>query len=421
MSDDEPIAGGTGETGAALRRYRRAPNDPSVDADRLESGRAWSELCRSIEAAGRHIVESRSFESALARAQGFEYLSGLVVSALRIAHQLDDPDVPRFLRSPDSASRWGAENADNLYLWARIRSDAVYRLSGRRRTAFDFLVEVKEGYMQLGDDRNFATLTSRELAVGADGRFEITLGGEPREGNWLPLHPDARYVSIRQYLYDWAREDVAEFAIERIGGEGVAPAPLTPACEARRLDAAAEWVEASARVWDQWMAELRASYEPGVIPPARRFVGGADDILYGNAYWRIEPGEAWIVETELPRARYWSFVLGGPWFTTLDYANHQTSVNGAQAHVDADGRVRLVIAHDDPGVPNWLDTTGHREGLLQYRWIWTETNPRPVLRVVKASAVRDALPRDTPVVGREERRRGIRERQLHLARREPTC
>lgn len=29
---------------------------------------------------------------------------------------------------------------------------------------------------------------------------------------------------------------------------------------------------------------------------------------------------------------------------------------------DAVGSIRFVIAHRDPGVPNWLDTAGHQRG-----------------------------------------------------------
>ncbi len=36
---------------------------------------------------------------------------------------------------------------------------------------------------------------------------------------------------------------------------------------------------------------------------------------------------------------------------------------------DDDGMVRFVVAYTDPGVPNWLDTTGRPAGFLTVRWI----------------------------------------------------
>ena len=36
--------------------------------------------------------------------------------------------------------------------------------------------------------------------------------------------------------------------------------------------------------------------------------------------------------------------------------------------VDPDGMIRFVISERDPGVANWLETTGHPRGYLQIRW-----------------------------------------------------
>ncbi|MGV7904475.1 hypothetical protein PJN93_32170, partial [Mycobacterium kansasii] len=56
------------------------------------------------------------------------------------------------------------------------------------------------------------------------------------------------------------------------------------------------------------------------------------------------------------------------WYISLDYIHHQTSLNGAQAQVDPDGMIRIVVAQNDPGVTNWIETLGHRRGYLQFRW-----------------------------------------------------
>jgi hypothetical protein len=380
---------------------------------------AWEALCEALRRAGRAALEAPAPNGALDRAEAFRYLAGLAVSGLRQALELSDPDRPRFVRNPDSAAKWGAENADNQYLWARVERGRRYRIRGWRSTAFDFLIEVKEGYMQLGDARNFATLTAAEIACAADGSFEIALGGEPRPGNWLPLHEDARYVAIRQYFADWEREAPARFEIARVGGEELSPPNPSPESVAALLDSAGEWTETSARYWAEWVTRLRADHREGEIAAARGYTGGADAILYGNDLFRVGADEALLIETEVPQARYWAFQLCDLSFVTLDYANRQTSLNHAQARVDPDGRVRMAVAHRDPGVPNWLDCAGHAEGVIQYRWIWTRTNPRPRLRRLPLAALRRELPPGTPEVSAAERRRAIAARESHVARREP--
>ena len=60
------------------------------------------------------------------------------------------------------------------------------------------------------------------------------------------------------------------------------------------------------------------------------------------------------------------------WGESFDYANYQSSLNNVQAAIDSDGKVRYVIAHQDPGIQNWLDT-GHYTGMLSQRWAYTNT------------------------------------------------
>lgn len=422
MNDEAPAAGGTGETGEELKKRRETLRSEPEQAARLQDGAAWRDFLARLAATGERILAAPLPEHPELRAEGYRYLLGLLRSGIDQALHLEDPDQPRFLRNPDSLAKWGAENADNQYLWARVRSDASYRISGKRRNVFEFLIETKEGYMQLGDDAVYETRTSADLQFEADGAFEILVSAERpagHAGNWMPMHPETRYVTIRQYLIDWETEEPALFEIGLLGGEGVAPRPMTSDRMADILDSAGEWVDQTQQVWDEWIVQLREAHVPGRIAAPKGFVGGADAISYGNDWFRLGPDEAMILETELPRARYWTIQLCNLWFTTMDYATRQTSLNPTQARVDADGILRCVIAHRDPGVPNWLDTSGHPEGMIQYRWVWTENKPHPTVKIVPFSEIRDHLPADTPEIGAQERREIIAVRQRHLPRREP--
>jgi hypothetical protein len=101
----------------------------------------------------------------------------------------------------------------------------------------------------------------------------------------------------------------------------------------------------------------------------------------------------------------------------MDYASGIKSINGAQAHVDPDGKVRIVIAHRDPGVPNWLDTGGSRSGMIQYRYVWTKDSPAPLLKIVPFDAIWSSLPGSTPRVDALTRRQQLAVRQRAIARR----
>jgi hypothetical protein len=68
--------------------------------------------------------------------------------------------------------------------------------------------------------------------------------------------------------------------------------------------------------------------------------------------------------------QYIGFNLANLWGESHDFANHQSSLNGMQPEVDADGVLRaLGGGARDPGVPSRVDTTGHREGP---RWAYSK-------------------------------------------------
>jgi hypothetical protein len=62
-----------------------------------------------------------------------------------------------------------------------------------------------------------------------------------------------------------------------------------------------------------------------------------------------------------------------------------------------------VIAHADPGVPNWLDTAGHERGSLVARFLLADAAPKPALERVPLARVREALHPATPIVTPDER------------------
>ena len=418
--------GGTGKSGKALRdELRLSTRTEAQNAERLLDGSAWSEFCRSLDQAGRHLLAYPAASTPVpgeVQSEGVRYALGLVTAGILQALQLSDPATPRIVRNPDSESKWGAENVDNQYLWARIAPEYQYRVSGNRNNIFEALLETKDGYMQIGDDQVFDTLFLTDMECGKDGSFECLLAAEKpagHRGNFMQMPPGTKYFCVRQYFVDWEKEWPARFDIERIGGLGERPAPYTPAKTAQLLDEAGLWVLQTARFWTEWVDQLRRDFVKGELKPASSFVGGARDIFYGNDWWSLEPDEAMVIEFEPPKARYWQMQLCDVWFRTMDYATRQSGLNHHQVRLDRDGKARIVVTHRDPGIQNWLDTGQHAEGMLQYRWIFTQNNPAPSVQIVPFEKIRSVLPADTPAYTIEKRREALAIRHRHLARREP--
>jgi hypothetical protein len=119
---------------------------------------------------------------------------------------------------------------------------------------------------------------------------------------------------------------------------------------------------------------------------------------------------------------YFGFQLANLWGESVDYTYRFGSLNGQQCEVDDDGVTRIVVAHRDPGVPNWIDTSGLPEGFLTPRWAFAAPPPEadwPEIRATRVAfeSVRSHLPARTRTVDRAERALALRRRRAHVARR----
>jgi len=102
---------------------------------------------------------------------------------------------------------------------------------------------------------------------------------------------------------------------------------------------------------------------------APRLTPGGLATQYSSAgHFELTPDQALVITLPATDAPYLGFQLGSLWYVSLDYINHQTSLNGTQAQADLDDKIRIVVADRDPGVTNWVETLGHRKGFLQFRW-----------------------------------------------------
>jgi hypothetical protein len=286
------------------------------------------------------------------------------------------------------------------------------------------------------------------LQVDPDGSFEILLAPERPAGfagNFLPTRAERRgrtyvgaYVSGRQLFYDWEREDPVEFQVVREGAEREAPPAWGPAEAAAALRRTGELARAQMHFWNEFYDVLLETHgdrngdgkrfmprnafnEPNAASGATG--GGMNTNIYAGGVYELGPDEALVVESRVEvEPMYTGFHLSNFWGESFDYQNRITSLNGFQAERDGDGAVRYVIAHRDPGVPNWLDTTGQREGFMAPRWAYFEKPPQerwPRIRAEKVpfDEVRRHLAPDTRSVSPDERREQVRIRQLHVQRR----
>jgi hypothetical protein len=331
-----------------------------------------------------------------------------------LAHQ--DPRAPMFQRQNDLVLQWGGPNADNIYRHARVHPSLTYRIVGRMHSCNDFILAIRRNFMHMEGSGTIAELSAHELGLGPGDDFELLLGGEGDEPNRVPLPEGALSVSIREYYFDWQPREPATFTIECLDADGPNLA-FTSDDFAFGLEEAATHLHRSLTYWNQYMLDARAEQTDNVFGGGYDVKRGLAAAKYAFCFYDLAPDEALVVDCDVPQSRYWSFHLYSlAWWEALEYGTRVTTRNHTQTRLSDDGRIRVVVAHEDPGVANWLDTEGRREALLTLRYFWpTGDPPSPRTEVVKVADVRAALPADEPLVTPEQRRAELRARRDHLA------
>jgi hypothetical protein len=426
--------------------------EPSADVLRA----AWNDLIDGLNRA-RDAIDSPDLhappETERGLAEGYRYLLGFTFGAIeRVVGE--DPDFPYLRRAIQPVDKATIDNADALYLSAAMDGDKNYWVRGRLlgpKPPQYMIFETHTAYA--GDSGTLAELSpthraitgsldSSDLVVDDDGRFEILIAPQrpaDYDGNFIASRDDtkaARFLIVRVLFHDWENEASPELHIAQVGKEGEHPSPIDPATAAAKLRRVGEIVENQMKFWNEFYDLILEAHgdrngdgrtfmpRNGLNEPARANLatgGGQCTNVYAGGMFDLGPDEALLIEVDVPvTPSYTGFHLGNLWGESLDYANHVTSLNGFQAEPDPDGTLRYVVAHTDPGVPNWLDTTGCPDGFMTVRWTYPEPPgelPKVNVSKLPLADVRAQLPATTRKVSTDERKQQIRMRQEHVQRR----
>lgn len=365
-------------------------------------------------------------ENPLVQQEAAQLALGAVTSG-GIAVLGTDVDHPMFLPLNGLIFGVGQPNADTIYKSANVAADGVYRLRGKRGTLRMF--NLAQHGPTPGDPLTNAPAMSgpakadldmNALPVDAEGRFDLIVSpGRPAgySGSWWKLEAGTAKLMARLVSADWAHENDPALSIERLDKPVRRARPGAAELQARlkRLSDYAKFI-APLLVADP--SELRAAGIINRLVPKTLNRGFLVGQTYYHGAYDLGEGDALLIEVKVPaQCRYWSIILTNHLYVTTDWSNNQSSLNDAQARLDRDGMLRVVVSAQDPGVPNWIDTAGHPQGLIQGRWFGCSDAPIPSVRKLALSDVRSALPADTPVMTPAQREQSIRERRSALQQR----
>lgn len=379
---------------------------------------SWHHFCDALKETGDLVFRDTAPRNPTARATGMRQLARNIALALQFELENDDPRFPELLHYFDPVRKQGGDNTDALYVGAPINGTDTYRISGYRGTAAYFAVTVLEDGDTPWGGQVVGQLIDEELGVDDDGRFELVVSPREHPGNWIRSTSGTYRITFRQFFADWENEEPMVARIDREGAT-TPPEPITAQRLGEGLRGAAHWVRWSVTYWadmlDKWQARPNEfiSYAELESNPIDFTPGGAPLI----SYWKVAPEEACVIRVTPPRADYWAVEFGGYWWETMDYRYRLCSLNAHHAQLEEDGSLLVVISHADPGLPNWLDPSGHDEGYVTFRWIGADAHPRPIAEQVRIAELEDHLPENVQRITPAERAQQLRGRRRGVIKR----
>jgi hypothetical protein len=382
------LAGAVGALGLGAALPRSHAAEPATNA---ATASPWYAFCDQLKLAGDQILRPEAPQDEFNRAEGYRYLSRLLRAALEQEVECSNPQFPVFYQLCNETIKFGADNPDNDYLNAQLDGRYDYRIRGTRGTVSYIGFNTRAGgYGKSGTLLPTGAIDTETLKIEADGTFEVIVSATRKPGNWLPMTADSTaLLAVRQTFLDRSREQRAELTIECLNG-AAHPAPLDPRQLNGQLLAAANFVQSTARIFADWSQRFTANPNAFTVmnQSETQRQGGDPSFFYAQGYWRLQPDEALVIDISPTQAKFWNLQVDNYWMESLDYRYFTIHVNKQTTRYRPDGGATLVLAHRDPGVPNWLNTTGHELGTLLYRVVHGVKPSYPKTRVVKLAEVK---------------------------------
>jgi hypothetical protein len=324
--------------------------------------------------------------------EGYKWMFSILEVALD-AYVWADAANPRFVEIVGPYKKWGGDNADAFYQYAPIDPSRTYRVRGRKGEATYFSLTVYGGpsdgrYSQ----RIVGSVNDRQVSIDEDGTFELILSPDDPGATraWIKLEPDAVCAITRDYLIDPVRGRRMSWHIESLAP----PAQWRERDDelARRFRAGATWLVEQAKIVPIPLGQPNRVDEPYPVP-ARTYGWAAGDAAYAMGSYQLGDDEALVIDGRSPDCAFWNMCLWNPFLHTYNYDYERVTINGGQIAYRSDGSWQIVVAHRDPGHPNWVSTAGHRRGRIWFRWFLPEDSPaRPETAVIPLDEV-SRLPR----------------------------
>jgi hypothetical protein len=341
-------------------------------------------------------------------AEGYRWVTRLASLAQDWFVEKADPLHPVLFVAQNAYRKLMVDNPDVRYRFSVLDDRHTYRLTGTRGEAayvgLTFGTPIGKGAVG-GRTGTLTQVHLDEFSLGPNGEVDVLFGPAPRpetsDAHWIELVPGTGQVAVRETFFDRVRDRPADLHLALIGD--IPPPVLSPDDLIPKLEFASLFVQfVAATVVQMWRDTAGHINSLGGQSGAAHVEEQEDevrshsdaDMVYHGGRWVLGDDEALVITVTPPADDflYWGLTIANPWMESYDYRYTTTALNNRRSVRSEDGTWRVVIAPRDPGVRNWLDTGGRREGYMLLRWVLADGPPHPHCELLPISRVRDSVP-----------------------------
>ncbi|MBW2314220.1 MAG: DUF1214 domain-containing protein [Deltaproteobacteria bacterium] len=357
-----------------------------------EAALAYAELSEALaEIETGYITPERGMNTAEERAAGRYLLANALQHGFQCWFDVD-PARPIFQRWLSSTKKLLGDNPDAVYYGCVADPAGTYRIRGNTHgacyTSFTVEAGAEEGHLSKGA---VTTLNDREFDIAADGSYELIASAAPQPRNWLKLEPGAGSITTRHY-WEWERSVAADPTFHvPLWIEPVDPprpaAPMDDAAIAAGIRRVINFVrgvtigfpELPPEIMPAWVSNEINAFDNSDYDESNTEIGyAAVDNAYLQTRYELGPDQALVMRGRFPRCCFANVVLWNRCLQTPPYRHRCVSLNRNQTVYEPDGSFRMVVAHRDPGVPNWLDAAGLSAGMIFWRFLLPDEPTPPI-------------------------------------------
>jgi hypothetical protein len=382
--------------------------DPEAANQPDALARAFDDWVAAQHAAIETMREADVPRTPTDEAEGYRWVTRLASLAQDWFVEKADPLHPVLFVAQHESRKLLVDNPDVRYLFSVLDDGHAYRLTGTRGEAayigLTFGTPIGKGAVG-GRTGTLTQVHLDQFELGPNGEVDLVISPtppEPRPTNWVELVAGTGQLAVRETFFDRRIERPAELRLDIL--DDVPPPILRPDDLVPRLEFASLFIQfVAATAVQMWRDTDRNINTFGGQSGAAHVAEQEDevrshsdaDMTYHGGRWVLGEDEALLVTVEPPAwdFLYWGLTITNPWMESYDYRYTTTALNNRRAVRSEDGRWRLAIAPTDPGVTNWIDTGGRREGYMLVRWVLAgQDPPHPGAELIPIDRVRDLVP-----------------------------